>query len=296
MKNIAVLLTCYNRKEKTINCLKSFYNAHTLSESKINVDIYLVNDGSTDGTEFAVRENFSRVKIITGSGSLFWAGGMRLAWEVALNNEQVYDSFLLLNDDVILIENFLNDLITTHNYCIEHFNQSGIYVCSTRSLINSRITYGGTLITSKCVRLKSKRINPTNVPTPCSMANANILMVTLDVVKAIGILDPKYIHQFADYDYTLLATKQGIPLLVCPGFGGFCENNNTNNWFSSNSSIYDRINFLYSPLGLAYKEQLYYLKKNFKFQLPYYFMMLWLKTLFPFIWEKHKRSRTQIIV
>lgn len=70
---------------------------------------------------------------------------MRLAWETALKNDQDYDSFLLLNDDVILTANFLIDILITHRYCLEHFSQSGIYVSSTRDLINSKISYGGTL-------------------------------------------------------------------------------------------------------------------------------------------------------
>ena len=115
-------------------------------------------------------------------------------------------------------------------------------------------------------------------------------MVTKSVVKAIGILDDRYIHQFGDYDYTLVASRNGIPVLVCPGFGGYCSDDHGNNWLQAHSSLKKRINFLYSPLGLSYKEQTYYLWKNFKFQFPYYFSMLWLKTLFPVLWEKYKKD------
>ena len=41
---IAVLLTSFNRKEKTKECLQSLYKI--LSE----LDVYLVDDNSTDGT------------------------------------------------------------------------------------------------------------------------------------------------------------------------------------------------------------------------------------------------------
>lgn len=290
MKKIAVLLTCYNRKEKTINCLKSLYKAIDLSNYEIKFDIYLVDDGSTDGTYEEINKHFPAVIIINGLGNLFWARGMGLAWETALSANSDYDSFLLLNDDVILTENFLIDLLSTHKYCLEHFNQTGIYVSSTKDLINSKISYGGKLIRKKGIKVKSITINPSDVPVPCSMANANILMVTMAVVKAIGILDPKYIHQYADYDYTLTASEQGIPVLLCPGLGGYCVNDHGNGWLSSDSSLKDRIKYLYSPKGLAYRERLYYLKKNFKYQFPYYFIMLWLKTIFPFFWDKFKKN------
>ncbi|MDP4238368.1 MAG: glycosyltransferase family 2 protein [Bacteroidota bacterium] len=296
MKKIAILLTCHNRKEKTINCLKSLHQALESSDHKIKFDIYLVDDGSTDGTSEQVSLHFPEINLIKGSGELFWAGGMRLAWKTALTKDPHYDSFLLLNDDVMLMENFLIELLSTHEYCLEHYNRPGIYVSSTRDLINSKISYGGTLIKHKGIKLKSVRINPGDVPLPCSMANANILMVTMDVVKAIGILDPTYTHQFADYDYSLTAAKKGIPVLVCPGVGGKCMNDHEKSWLSADTSLKDRISYLYSPLGLAYKEQIYYLKKNFKYQLPYYFIMLWLKTLFPFIWDEFKKNPGQTTI
>jgi GT2 family glycosyltransferase len=289
MKKIAVLLTCYNRIEKTLNCLNSFYNSINKLALNITFDIYMVDDGSTDGTSKEISKEFPEIYLIKGSGDLYWAGGMRLAWETALKKEQGYDSFLLLNDDVILTESFFADILSTHEYCLDNFNQSGIYVSSTKDMVNSKVSYGGRLITHKGIKIRSKRIFPSEIPILCSMANANILMVTMTVVKAIGILDKKFIHRFADYDYTLNASKHGIPVLVCPGYGGLCDNDHSKTWLSSNSSLKERAEYLYSPLGLAYKEQLFYLRKNFKFQLPYYFLMLWLKTIFPFIWDKFKK-------
>ncbi|MDR3651534.1 MAG: glycosyltransferase family 2 protein [Paludibacter sp.] len=294
MEKIAILLTCHNRKDKTINCLKSVYRAIDLSKHKIKFDIYLVDDGSTDGTNEEISKKFPEINITNGSGELFWSGGMRLAWETALKQDIDYDAFLLLNDDVVLNELFLDNLLLTHEFCLKQYNQSGIYACSTKDELNSKISYGGTLITHRGFKIKSKLVKPTDVPTPCTMANANILMVTKDVVKAIGILDKKYIHQFGDYDYTLMASEHKIPVLVCPGFGGICGDDHGNSWLPSNSSLKDRINYLFSPLGLGYNEQSYYLKKHFKYQYPYYFTMLWLKTLFPFIWDKFKKTKVEI--
>ena len=293
MKEIAVLLTCHNRKEKTINCLKSLYEAINKFNSETKFDVYLVDDGSADGTSEEISKYFPEINLIVGSGELYWSRGIRLAWETALKKDRNYDSFLLLNDDVILLENFLIGLLNTHKYSLKQFKQPGIYVSSTTDLTNSKISYGGTLITHKGIRIKSIKINPSDVPVPCSIANANILMVSMAVVKQIGILDSKYIHRFADYDYTLRASRQEIPVLVCPGAGGICINDHSKSWLSSNSSFKDRIKYLYSPLGLSYKEQSYYLKKNFKYQFPYYVTMLWLKTLFPFIWDKFKKYPNQ---
>lgn len=289
MKKIAALLTCYNRKEKTINCLKSFYKSLEFLNFKAEFDVFLVDDGSTDGTSNAIKELFPSVNVISGSGDLFWSGGMRLAWKTALNQDEKYDAFLLLNDDVILNEDFFTGLFLSHEFCLKQYSQSGIYVSSTKDSVGSTISYGGTLITHRGIKIKSNLVEPSDTPIVCTMANANILMVTKSVVEKIGIIDDRYIHQFGDYDYTLVASKNRIPVLVCPGFGGYCHNDHGNTWLQPGSSLKKRINFLYSPLGLSYKEQVYYLKKNFKYQFPYYFTMLWLKTLFPFVWDRYKK-------
>lgn len=290
MNKIAVLLTCHNRKTKTINCLDSLYKALKLSVNEVKCDVFLVDDGSTDGTAEAVAANFPEVNVITGSGQLYWAGGMRLAWETAINENKPYDFYLLLNDDVVLNEDFLKILLDTHAYCLKHYNRAGIYVSSTIDKGSAKISYGGVLVKSQGIRSKSISINPGDVPVPCSMTNANILLVSCEVVAQIGILDANYTHQFADYDYSFLASRMGIPVLVCPGVGGSCVNDHGKSWLAPGSSLKDRINYLYSPLGLAYKEQLYYIRKNFKYQFPYYFTMLWMKTLFPVIWEKMKKE------
>jgi len=290
MENIAVLLTSYNRKGKTINCLGSLYKAIEFSNHDIDFDIYLVDDGSTDGTSKAVSMNFPEINVIKGSGNLFWAGGMRLAWVNALSRDKDYDAFLLLNDDVVLTANFLADILDTHSFCLKYYSQSGIYVSSTKDPDNLKISYGGVLIKNRGINIRKLRIIPSEKPVPCSMANANILMVTQAVVNKIGILDPKLIHRFADYDLTLTASKQGIPVLVCPGIGGYCRNDNENDWLTAKTSFKDRIKYLYSPKGLGYNEQIYYLKKHFKFQFPYYFIMLWLKTFFPVIWDRFKKK------
>ena len=48
----AALLTCHNRKEKTLACLKSLYR------NMPEVDVYLTDDGCADGTAEAVKSIF----------------------------------------------------------------------------------------------------------------------------------------------------------------------------------------------------------------------------------------------
>jgi Predicted glycosyltransferases len=283
---IAVLLTCYNRKEKTLTCLDSLYHAIERVQEH-NFTIYLVDDGSTDGTGDSVRSQFPAVKVIESEGNLFWAGGMRLAWNSALA-EKEYDAYLLLNDDVVLVESFILNILNTNSHSIKKTGQSGIYCGSTVDKESGNTSYGGLRIVKNNFRVKTTLLNPTDNPQRCHLANANILWISNDVTKKIGILSNRFVHCLADYDYTLTANEHQIPLWIIPGVGGYCSNDHGNSWKAPSSSLKERIAYLKSPKGLAYDEYLYYVRKHFPLFYPYSFFMLWLKTFFPVIWDKFK--------
>ena len=285
MKNISVLITCHNRREKTLTCLKSLFLAY-LPEG-YHISVFLVDDGSTDGTGEAVKNKFPRVNVSQGNGNLFWAGGMRLAWQEA--SKFNYDSYLLLNDDTILYSHAINLLIDAHTYALEKFNQGGIYVGSTKDPVTKEFTYGGHKLLSK-ISSRSQPVKPqAGIIKSCDFANGNILLVSNNVFGSIGILSDKFTHSVADYDYTLTATKKGIPLLVCSDYCGACADDHGKNWLPGSYPVSERIKYLRSPKQLAYREYLFYIKRHFPFYWPISFLTLWAKTLFPQIWDKFKK-------
>ena len=83
---IAAIITCHNRKEKTLVCLKSLFQIIQ------NIDVFLTDDGSTDGTSEAVKKIYPQVNIIQGDGNLFWSRGMYIAWKEAVKGG--YDYYL----------------------------------------------------------------------------------------------------------------------------------------------------------------------------------------------------------
>ena len=273
---IAILLTCFNRKDKTYVCLTSLYNS--ISKNCL-FDIYLVDDGSTDGTATMIAEHFPEVRLIKGSGSLYWAGGMRLAWQSAIKSGDVYDGYLLINDDVEFCDGFMSLLIVTHEYALSHYSKPGLYVLSTKGK-SGEYTYGGHVLRKSIFHHRYDMIIPTNLPQSCDLTNANILFVTPEVVQSIGILDSHFTHSLADFDYGLSAKEAGFPVLVAPGVGGYCEDDH-HVPYETVLPLKARIKRLYSVKGIALNEYLYYLNKHFRFKAAYAFVVLWLKTLLP---------------
>ena len=283
---LAVLLTVFNRKEKTLKCLNQLYRAFEQYGSSFKMDIYLTDDGSKDGTSEALRESFPEVKLLQGTGSMFWAGGMRNSWKKAIQNN--YDGYLLLNDDTNVFETLFSELEDCQNYSVETFQKEGIYIGSTKDAQSDKLSYGGRKL-HDINRPHSSEVFPdTTTPQECHLGNANILYVAKDVVDQIGILDEKFTHGIADFDYTLRAVKAGFPVLICKNYCGTCENDHGKRWLSQTSSLKKRIQYLKSPTGLSYNDFMYFNKVHFPKYAKKAAFKLWLRTLFPILWEFKK--------
>ena len=284
-KLITVLLTCHNRKLKTYSCLEALSNC-TLEEG-FDLNIFLVDDGSTDGTTEYLHGKFKNLQIIQGTGDLFWAGGMRKAWKFANENEKNTDYYLLLNDDTIVFKDTIIRLFKD----LEYINEpKSIIVGSTQNPETKKISYGGHKILN-WLFFKGEIVIPNNeFPQKCQLGNANIMLVPNEVYEEIGSLSESYTHGIADYDYTLKALRNGINTFVSSAFCGYCDYDHGVNWLKQDSNLKDRISYLYSPKGLSYKEYLQFIKRHLPYHLPIAFVLLWGKTLFPIIWQLFKNE------
>jgi GT2 family glycosyltransferase len=281
---IGALASSYNRIQKTNTFLSSLLS-QSVPENCL-LDVYLLDDKSPDGTADSVRQNFPTVTVIDGTGNLFWAGSMRTLWE-HVNTIKSYDLILLLNDDVELFEGAINNLINAYY----KLNRSpAIIVGSVRSLSNDNVSYGGRKLTSRITGDSDMVVPDKTELKECELGNANIMLIDKNTVAKIGILS-EFTHGVADYDYTMRAVEAGIKVWVAPGFYGYCENDHGVPWLSSKHSLKERINYLYSPKGLAYKEYLLYIKKHFPLMYPVLVVKLWTKTLLPQLFDLYKGNK-----
>lgn len=284
MERIAILITCYNRKDKTLKCLSEIYANY--NKNLYSFEIFIVDGGSSDNTPSFIKEKFPEVHLKICNG-LFWAEGMREAWKLS-ETYGIFDYFLLLNDDTNLYPIAIDELIKADKYSLETKGKSGIYVGSTCDPETKKYTYGG-------IKLKQwgKRAGTILVPNgtyqQCDLANANILMISRTVYNVLGSFSNEYTHGIADFDYSLSAVKAGFPVWVLPFYCGECQNDHGPSWLPQGSTLKQRIKYLYSPKGLAYKQQLHYIRKFFPSEYNEMKIKLWLKTLFPFIWTYLKK-------
>ena len=247
MPTLAVLMTCHNRKESTLKCLNSVFSQELPDDLKLAV--ILVNDGSTDGTREAITTQFPEVEVIEGSGHLYWAGGMRVAFGEAMRRG--YDFYMWLNDDTILHPDAFSLLMAVSNTN----NGKAIVVGSTRDTETGVATYGGQRRMSKWHPLKFALMNPGNSPLLADTMNGNCVLVPAAVAKKLGNLDHHFTHGMADTDYGLRARKAGIALWVSPGYIGTCTRNSSKGtWSDPTLPTRERWRRMKSAKGLPPKE------------------------------------------
>ncbi len=272
---LAILITSYNRKQKTLACLRTIFEQEDISD--IQFSIYLVDDNSSDGTFEAIQSTYPTVNIFKGDGQLFWAGGMRVAWGEAVK-ENKFSYYLLINDDVILFKDAFKKLFND----IKLITNNAILVGSVMDQSTGETTYGGRRLKNN-YNISSIMIIPdSKSPQPCDLGNANIMLVPAKVVERIGILSDGYTHGIADFDYTIKAKKAGIPSYISSFYNGFCVNDHDPSRLNT-TTLKQRIDHLYSVKGLSYKQYLQFIRNHFPFYLPQAWLFLWLKTIFPFL-------------
>ena len=273
MKNIAILLTVHNRKDKSLSCLKNIYSQDNIEGLSIN--IFMTDDGCTDGTTESVSKKYPDVKIIRGNGNLFWSRGMYQAWLKAQQTND-YDYVLWLNDDTILMQDAISRLVRFSDIAE---NKSIIVGSTLESENNPIFSYGG-----KTSGIKQSPLYPDdNNLKECVTFNGNIVLIPKYVYVKCGIINKYFHHYFGDIEYGFRATKHGIKNYIAPGYYGYCVRNNPIPLFRRKCfSLIKRYKLLYSPLGYNPIEAFYMNRKYFSFLSSLWFSIkLHLNVLFP---------------
>lgn len=283
---IAVLMTCFNRKTVTVECLDALLQAVVIGAAKnrggFAIDIWLNNDGCTDGTSKAVQGWFDTASIhplpitlhiISGSGSDYWCGGMRRAWKAAIDSGVDYDGFLWLNDDTLLKEMAFEEILISNE---------AVVVGAVSDLSGQVDAYGG-------YDAKGYFVRCNGTVQEVARMNGNVVWIPRKVFAKIGNFDTHWTHSFGDGDYSLLAGENGFKVLLTAHFVGMCQREDKLvPWQNPDKPFFERLRNLYSPLGYA-EPHLY-----FRYSLKHYglglaikrFVLQHIHVCFPRLWNR----------
>lgn len=209
---VALVTPVFNRRETTLQSLRSLAR---IDKSGLDVEIIVVDDGSTDGTSQAVSEEFPEVTIFKGDGSLHYAAGTNRGIEIALKNKAEY--IVCINDDTIWHDQFLKRLIATAKE-------------------NPRSIVGGLLLLwdepyrvfQVAPKWESHRggwtfredLTVYDLPKKAfevEMIVGNCVLYPAEAIRECGLMDEKnFPHGWGDAQYTTRMKKAGWKLLIEP--------------------------------------------------------------------------------
>ena len=101
---VIVVVPIHNGADETLELLQSI----AVSETP-NLEIIVVDDGSTDGSAAVIADHFPAVTILTGNGEFWWAGATNLGVREALSRGADY--VLTMNNDNVVDQGFLQPLL-----------------------------------------------------------------------------------------------------------------------------------------------------------------------------------------
>lgn len=270
MANIYILLASFNRKTKTLKCLKTIMEQVLPGYAK---RIVLFDDGSTDGTSQVVRDIYPDVNILYGDSGNYWCRSMCKAYASIEQYVEDQDLVLCLNDDVELYSSAISDMISQLNNLPKQYLN-----CISGRVENSvKIqTYGGL----KRLGLIKYELEQNGMRLVDTM-NFNVVLLPCSVIKACGFLDPNFEHSMGDIEFGLRVSKKHVRIYTSKKIVGVCESNDLQNVFKG-ANIRSRFQLCLTRKYFPLKSWLYFTKKTCGFLWPLCFIYPYFKfTFFP---------------
>ena len=232
-KTVAVLMTVFNRKQITIQGLKSLFKAISLTKDLV-FDVYLVDDNSPDGTIEAVKKQFDSIITIPGTGGLYWGGGMNLAWNTAVKRKK-YDYFLWYNDDNFLFDDSLLSLFKDNEKYGDDCIISGVFHDKL-----GNVSYGGKKRDGSLIDVGSN-IN-------VFYMNGNLVLIPYRIFQKVGFIDSRFVHGIGDYDYGFRAINNNFLIKLTSKVVGISDRHDQDiPYLDKRKTLFMRMKILYSP-------------------------------------------------
>ncbi len=273
---VFIIILNWNGLADTIECIESLAQI-----TYYNYKIVIVDNGSANKEAEKLKSKYSNLKVIALDHNTGYTGGCNTGIKYAIKNKADY--VLLLNNDTVVSENFLNILIGT----MEKEKALGItspkilYYKSNKVWSMGGLTHIFLGMTSMIGKGKvSKHYEETLQP---EFVSGCAMLIKKEVIKSVGLLNNAYFAYYEDVDFSYRVKKEDYFLKIIPSSivwhkksasAGTAGSNKLSNLqaylYGRNSIIFAKLNlngwqFLFFILGKLTFNLLYiaYSSKNF---------------------------------
>jgi len=170
-----------------------------------NIQIVVVDDGSSDGTkEYLQRLEQENLSVLNGNGKLWWGGAVAKGIEYVLNHASEGQYILLLNDDSIIGEDYIEKMVG------DSLRAHGATVVSPQYNVGDE----NIAMTGYRISFKKKEITQT-AENEMDATVGRGLLVPISTVRAVGNINYRlFRHYMGDVEYTARIKEKGLPLVV----------------------------------------------------------------------------------
>jgi GT2 family glycosyltransferase len=205
---VTVVIPVHNRRQITLDCLRCL---EEVKHGGFELNVTVVDDGSTDGTADAIAASYARTRVLKGDGTLWWSGAMNLGVADAL--ERGSDYIFSLNDDTLfdadMISGLLNDAESKAD-CL--WAPWGVATDDGQLL-----SKGYCFVAGKGWTQPQNVDLATNAPYQVEGLSGACVLIPAAVFRAIGFYEAKRLPQYhADLEFTVRAHRRGFQTWIDP--------------------------------------------------------------------------------
>ncbi|MFC1649241.1 glycosyltransferase family 2 protein [Patescibacteria group bacterium] len=213
--DLSIIIVNYNTLEITRDCIESVLK----TTSRIDLEIILVDNGSTDGSKVYFTElakKIEKVKYIYNTSNL----GFSRANNIGLKNS-IGDFTLLLNSDTLVKKGSIKKLLDFAK------SRDEVGVVGARLLNEDGSTQKSCFYFPTLKRAigqywqnKHKELDKfapsSNKPIVVDAVVGAAMLITPESRKSVGLLDERYFMFFEDVDYCRRVSKKGLKTFYIP--------------------------------------------------------------------------------
>lgn len=220
MRDLSIIIVNWNTKDLLKQCLTSLDENLT----ELPHEIYVVDNGSTDGSTVMVRSEFPQVNLIENGKNLGFAQANNIAMRAALGR-----FFLLLNSDTLVKKGAIEGLLKTmeNNPSI---GIAGLQLLNGDGTLQNSICSFPSLLTELTNKSLLRFLFPAKYPgkehkitTPIEVDAiiGSCMLVRREAVDAVGLLDEDYFFFFEETDWCARMQRAGWKVVFDPRYSIF---------------------------------------------------------------------------
>lgn len=237
--SVSIVVLTWNGRDLTLDCLSSLS-----SLEYPNRQVIVVDNGSSDSTVKAIRDQFPDVSVIRNNSNLGFAEGNNIGIRYALKHSADY--VLILNNDTLVAPNMLAKLVDLAEskpeigmvgpqvHCLDQ--------ADTLFAAGSFISWAKGTIWHRGMFEPARLLTDVGDPEPVDFITGCGLLVRRQLIETAGILDPAFYLNFEDVEWSVRARHHGFEI-----------------WYEPQSIMWHKIS---ASLGRGSAQNTYYMTRN----------------------------------